>query len=157
MVETLAVLRTVVCPAAVIVWPGGQVETVVYTISVILIAGSDETGATGVLLVGLAVHLVQTVNVEVEVMMIVEGLGVARTVVLPALVMVSPIEHVDTLVVTTTVVRIAEDDSTGEFGVDEAAGVDTGGAEAPVKGIEVGQLVMRPGFCGTKAAQIPMR
>jgi hypothetical protein len=118
----------------------------VYTTSVTLVAGTDETGAAGVLLVGFALHFVQTVSVEVEVMMTVEGLGEVKTVVLPAWVTVSPIEQVDTLVETTTVVRSVEDVSTGEFGVDEAAGVDTGAGVEPVNGIEVGQLVMRPGF-----------
>jgi hypothetical protein len=157
-------VSTVVWPAAVIVWPGGQVETVVYTISVTLVAGTELTGAAGVLLVGLAVHFVQTVKVDVEVMYTVDGLGVAKTEVTPALVTVCPTGQVVTLVETITVVMTVDgigipagDDSTGEFGVEEATAVDTGVDIAPVKGMELGQLVMRPGFWGTKAAQIPMR
>jgi hypothetical protein len=139
------------------------VETVVYTISVTLVAGTELAGAAGVLLVGLAVHFVQTVNVDVEVIIMVDGLGVVRTVVLPDLVIVCPIGHVETVVETTIVVRTVDgsgipagDDCTGEFGVEETAGVEAG-TDVGVNGIELGQLVIRPGFWGTKAAQIPMR
>jgi hypothetical protein len=116
------------------------------------VAGAELTGATGVLLVGFAVHFVQTVNVEVEVTIMVDWLGVARTVVLPELVMVCPTGQVEILVETTTVVIIVEgigmpagDDWTGEFGVEEVAGVGAG-TDVEVNGIELGQLVIRPGF-----------
>jgi hypothetical protein len=73
--------------------------------------------------------------------------------------MVWPAGQVVTLVSTMTVVTTVEgssgagDELIGEFGVEEGVG----GTEAPVKGMEDGQLVIRPGFWGTNAAQIPMR
>lgn len=38
-------------------------------------------------------------------------------------------------------------DRTGETGVVD--GVEEGGAAAAVNGMELGQLVIKPGFCGT--------
>lgn len=92
----------------------------------------------------------------------VDTLGVGRTVVPPALVIVWPAGQVVTLVETTTVVRTV-DGTSGEPGTAGAeapgpAGVDAcvfaGGAEAPVNGIELGQLVIKPGFCGDRKSVV---
>jgi hypothetical protein len=124
---------------------------------VMVVSGTAVTATTEVVLAaGGAAHLVQGI-VDVEVTKMVEMLGVAKTVVLPALVIVWPTEQVETLVMTTSVVVLigtAGDELTGEFGVE--AGVEAG-TEAPVNGIDFGQLVIKPGFCGTKAAQIPSK
>lgn len=49
----------------------------------------------------------------------------------------------------------AGEDLIGEFGVE--AGVEAGGLPTAVKGIELGQFVIKPGFWGMWAAQIPIR
>lgn len=59
--------------------------------------------------------------------------------------------HVETVSVTTSVVYVVV--SAGWAGF--AGGVLT--AAGGVMGISLGQFVIKPGFCGIKAAQIPCR
>ena len=105
------------------------------------------TGEAGVLAAGGAAHLVQGI-VRVDVRVIVEMLGFSKTVVVPAAVIVWPIVHEENVVYTTSVVVLgsagAGGELTGDLGVE--AGVEAGGVPAAVNGIELGQLVIRPGF-----------